>query len=64
MTCSYITIISNKKYVIFIEVDIGTWSVLLGKKGQYVFIEIPETVTLVINWWAVPLESLYLIGLP
>ena len=48
MNCSYIIIISKKKYIL-IEVGVGTSSVLLGNHNQHVFIEIVKTVTLVIN---------------
>ena len=41
----------------------GTWLVLLVTPSKNDCIEIPKTVTLIINWWTLPLGSLYLIGL-
>ena len=34
----------------------GTWSFLLGSQSENDYIEIPKTVALVINWWALPLD--------
>ena len=62
MTCGYKTINKTNKKV-FTLVNGGTWSVLLGIQGKVDCIEIPKTVALVINWWALSLESLYLISL-
>ena len=50
-------------YILFIVVGGGNWSVLLGSQSINDCIEIPKTVALVINWWTLSLESLYLIGL-
>ena len=41
----------------------GTWSVLLGCQKKDFCVEIIETIVLVIDWWALPLQSLHLIGL-
>ena len=50
-------------YILFTVVSGGNWSVLLGSQSINDCIEIPKTVALVINWWTLSLESLYLIGL-